>query len=258
MVTITAMACPGDDEHDEQPGVRCGGAKVQTAQSTNPRKAGHAMANHEADAGQAETEPRPAAVTFVTTEHFTLQGSRSSTIAEATGRATMFLGAVSGGLVALGLIATAAGVRTAFYAFALILLPTLAFVGLATFNRVLQSGIEDLGYASRIARLRGYYFQYAPELAGQLLSVPPAERLHMHGIGGGRWQKFLTISAMAGLVTAVLAGSAAGLLAAVIFDHLLIAALIAGGLVAVVVFATLIHFQVSSWRRAAALLVDDQ
>jgi len=73
----------------------------------------------------------------------------------------MFLGAVSGGLVALGLIATAAGVRTAFYAFALILLPTLVFVGLATFNRVLQSGIEDLGYASRIARLRGQFSDQA-------------------------------------------------------------------------------------------------
>jgi len=108
------------------------------------------MADREAGARQAETEPRPAAVAFVTTEHFTLQGARSSTIAEAAGRATMFLGAVSGGLVALGLIATAAGVRTAFYAFALILLPTLAFVGLATFNRVLESGIEDFGYASRI------------------------------------------------------------------------------------------------------------
>lgn len=35
-----------------------------------------------------------------------LQGARTSRIAEATGRATMFLGAVSGGLVALGLIAT--------------------------------------------------------------------------------------------------------------------------------------------------------
>lgn len=45
---------------------------------------------------QTDSDPRPAAVTFVTTEHFTLQGARSSTIAEATGRATMFLGAVSG------------------------------------------------------------------------------------------------------------------------------------------------------------------
>jgi|SRR5689334_20613389 hypothetical protein len=95
----------------------------------------------------------------------------------------MFLGAVSGGLVALGLITTAAGVRTAFYAFALILLPTLVCVGLATFDQVLQSGIEDLGYASRIARLRGYYFQYAAEPAGYLLSVPPAERLRLRDRG---------------------------------------------------------------------------
>ena len=131
------------------------------------------------------TGPSPAAVTFVTTEHFTLQGARSSTIAEATGRATMFLGSVSGGLVALGLIATAAGVRTAFYAFALILLPTLVFVGLTTFSRVLQSGIEDLGYASRIARLRDYHLQYAAELAGYLLSVPSAERLRLQGSGVG-------------------------------------------------------------------------
>jgi hypothetical protein len=57
----------------------------------------------------------------VTTEHFTHQGARSSTVAEATGRATMFIGAISGGLVALGLIATATGVKEEFYAFGLIL-----------------------------------------------------------------------------------------------------------------------------------------
>ena len=67
----------------------------------------------------------------------------------------------------------------AFYMFGLILLPTLAFVGLATFHRVLQSGIEDLGYARRIAQLRGYYFDHAPELVGYLLAskaAPPADR----------------------------------------------------------------------------------
>jgi hypothetical protein len=35
---------------------------------------------------EAEPDPRPPAVTFVTTEHFVLQGARSSTIAESTGR----------------------------------------------------------------------------------------------------------------------------------------------------------------------------
>jgi hypothetical protein len=76
----------------------------------------------------------------VTTEHFTLQGARAATTAESTGRATMFLGSVSAGLVALGLIATATRIGTAFYAFGLILLSTLSFVGFMTFQRVLQSG----------------------------------------------------------------------------------------------------------------------
>jgi hypothetical protein len=189
-----------------------------------------------------DADPRPAAVTFVTTEHFTLQGARSSTIAEATGRATMFLGTVSGGLVALGLIATAGGVGAAFYAFGLILLPTLAFVGLVTFDRVLQSGIEDHGYARRVARLRGYYFEYAPELVGYLLSVPPAERLRMQGLRGGWWQGFLTVAGMVAVVTAVLAGSTAGLLAAVVSGHSLVAALVAGVLVAVVALFWLMRY----------------
>ncbi len=51
--------------------------------------------------GDAGADPRPPAVTFVTTEHFVLQGSRASTIAESTGRANMFLASVSGALVAL-------------------------------------------------------------------------------------------------------------------------------------------------------------
>ena len=211
--------------------------------------AGNELSN---EPDQADYEPRPAAVSFVTTEHFTLQGARSSTIAEATGRATMFLGAVSGGLVALGLIGTAAGVGAAFYAFGLILLPTLAFVGLVTFDRALQSGIEDFGYAHRIARLRGYYFQYAPELVDHLLSVPPTERLRIQGVQGRRWQRFLTVAGMVSVVTAVLAGSAAGLLAAVVFDHLLVAALLAGVLVAVVVLVWLLRVQAAAWDRVSA------
>ena len=124
---------------------------------------------------EAGPDPRPPAVTFVTTEHFVLQGARSSTIAESSGRANMFPAAVSGGLVALGLVATASSVGTAFYAFGLVLLPTLAFVGLVTFERVLQSGVEDQGYARRIALLHGYYFDNAPELAPYPLPVTEDE-----------------------------------------------------------------------------------
>ena len=156
----------------------------------------------------ADSDPRPAAVTFVTTEHFNLQGARSSTISESTGRASVFLGTVSGGLIALGLVATAAKTGVAFYMFGLILLPTLAFAGLATFHRVLQSGLEDLTYARRIAQLRDYYFDHAPELAGYLLN--PAERLPTPGLGIGLWQQFLTVAGMVAVITAVWQARRAG------------------------------------------------
>ncbi len=47
-------------------------------------------------------DDRSAWVTLLTTEHYALQGMRSATIGEANGRASIFLGAVSAGLIALG------------------------------------------------------------------------------------------------------------------------------------------------------------
>jgi hypothetical protein len=200
--------------------------------------------------GEAKPDPSSAAVTFLTTEHFTLQGSRAATIAESTSRASMFLAALSGGMVALGLVATATSVGTAFYAFGLVLLPTLAFIGLLTFERVLQCGIEDKGYARRIARLRDFYFDNAPELSPYLLSVPPEERLDVEGIPTGRFQPFRTVAGMVAVVTSVLAGSTAALATILISDHSLAASVIAGAAVALAALTALILFEDARWKRA--------
>jgi hypothetical protein len=114
-------------------------------------------------AADRNDHPRPAAISLATAESFALQGARSATIYESTGRATMFLGAVSGGLVALGLVATATRVSTAFYAFGLVLLPTLAFVGWVTFERVLKTGIEDHDYARRMEYQLSAWLRYEVE-----------------------------------------------------------------------------------------------
>jgi hypothetical protein len=197
--------------------------------------------------------PGAAEASFVTTEHFTLQGARSSTISEATGRASMFLAAVSGGLVALGLVASATGgVGVAFYALALIILPTLAFVGLVTFHRALQSGVEDYGYAQRIARLRAYYFDHAPRLEDYLLSVPHPQRLRVQGLQGGVWQHFLTVAGMISVITAVLTGSGAGLLAGLLSSGNLIAALATGVVAATATLVVLLRLQSAAWRHAAS------
>ena len=203
-------------------------------------------------------DPRPVAVTVLTTEHFTLQGARAATISESTGRATMFLGSVSGGLVALGLVATAVGVGSAFFAVALVLLPTLVFVGIVTFDRVLQSGIEDLSYARRIIRLRDFYFDAAPELTPYLMSVPVPARLAVLGLWGRRFQLFLTVAGMVAVITAVLAGSAAGVLAAAASGRSLAISLAAGALTGLVVLTALTRLQSVAWRRAdAAPLFED-
>jgi hypothetical protein len=198
-----------------------------------------------------DEEPRSATVAFLTTEHFTLQGARASTIAESTGRATMFLGSVSGGLIALGLVATATRVGTAFYAFGLVLLPLLAFVGVVSFERTLQSGIEDYGYARRIARLRAYYFDQAPQLLPYMLSVSATERLPVQGLPRSRWQGWRSIAGMVAVITAALAGSAAGLLAAVASNHSLAAALPAGAAVGIAIVWTLIRRQTAAWTQSS-------
>ena len=160
----------------------------------------------------------------------------------------MFLGSVSAGLVALGLIATATRIGTAFYAFGLIVLSTLSFVGFVTFQRVLQSGIEDHGYAERIARLRAYYFDCAPELVPYLARVPPPQRLVIQGLRAGYWQAFRTVAGMVGVVTAVLAGSAAGLLTAIADSHSGVAGFVAGGIVGAAILVALMEFQFRRYR----------
>ena len=162
----------------------------------------------------------------------------------------MFLAAVSGGLVALGLVATASSLGAAFFGFGLVLLPTLAFVGLVTFERALQTSIEETEYARRIALLRTYYFEQAPEIAPYLLSVPPAERLHMQRVPGDRWQGYRTVAGMVAVITAVLAGSTAALAAILIFDHSLAATLIAGAVVALPLMIAMIRHEDSAWQRA--------
>jgi hypothetical protein len=197
----------------------------------------------------------------VTTEHFALQSARAATIAESIGRATAFLASISGGLIALGLLATASHLGTAFYAFGLVILPTLAFVGLVTFERALQSAMDDHLLARRIALLRSYYLDNAPDLAPYLVSsTTPSDRLRAQGLTGSRRQALRTVAGMVAVITAVLAGSAASLIAILASNHSLLAALLSGALVALAALGVLMRFQYSALNQAGSipLIGDDE
>jgi hypothetical protein len=200
-----------------------------------------------------QPDPRPSAVTFITTEHFTLQGARAATIAESMGRASVFLGTVSGGLISLGFLGQASHLGTAFYAFGLVLLPALAFLGLVTFHRVFQSGREDAVYAYRIAQLRAFYFDSAPEVTPYLLSVAPEHRLEVQGLFTSAAQKFLTVAGTVAVITSVLTGAAGGLLGAVISSHSAAVALSAGGATAIATLTVMIRYLAIQMARPLAL-----
>jgi hypothetical protein len=107
-------------------------------------------------------ELAPSELFAVTTEHSTLQAARSSTIFETGVRSTLFLGAVSGGLVALAFIGQSAD-SAAFHLFALVPLPALLVLGLLTHLRLVELAIEDVFYARAMNRVRRYYFDLAPD-----------------------------------------------------------------------------------------------
>src|SRR6266516_3339596 len=123
-------------------------------------------------------------VTMLTTEHYNLQTGRSMTVADANGRCTLFIGAVSGALIAIAFTGQVSRMGTAFFVFSLVRLPSLFLMGLITFERVLQSAIEDLTYARAITRIQHIYMEHAPQLRPSfLLAVDDQSRRPMLKVG---------------------------------------------------------------------------
>jgi hypothetical protein len=166
---------------------------------------------------QAPDRPEPGpgpATAFATTEHFNLQTARAVTVSEANGRASIYLAALSSNLIALAFIGQMSRLGTAFYVFALVLLPVVAFVGVVTFVRLVQASVEDLAYAHRIALLRSFYVRHAPELEPYLVvadgarSAAPPDRVR---VTPSAWQLTLTVAGMVAVVNSVVVAACAGL-----------------------------------------------
>jgi hypothetical protein len=150
------------------------------------------------------------AAAFATTEHFSLQTARAITVSESNGRASIYLAALSSNLIALAFIGQMSRLGAAFYAFALILLPVLAFIGVVTFLRLVQSSIEDIAYAHRIALLRGFYLRLLPEFEPYVVVVRPGARFEAEPPSAR--QLALTAAGMVAVVNSVVMAACAGLL----------------------------------------------
>jgi hypothetical protein len=181
-----------------------------------------------ADPGARRPQPTTTQmIQMLTTEQFTLQTARAAAIAEANGRASIFLASVASALVALGFIGQISRVGDAFIPFGLVLCATLLFLGLATFERVLQSAIEDLIYRHGMNRIRHFYVEIAPRVADYLVlptyddATATAQSLALTR----RWgrQRLLTLASTVAVINSVLLGAFVGLLTSTLLSLPLLA-----------------------------------
>ena len=179
-----------------------------------------------------ESADRQMLLTTLTTEHFTLQGARSQTIGESAARSSLYMFSVSSTLVALGFVSQVSAGGELFQLFALTVLPTLFFLGVSTFARLVQSSTEDVLYGRAINRIRHYYIELAGEKAGYFLMSghddPRGVLANMGLAGGSRWQLFFGTASAVSVVNSVVGAGAIAILLGVTLDLPLAVAAVAG------------------------------
>jgi hypothetical protein len=188
-----------------------------------------------------------ALLTALTTEHFVLQTAASSTITEASARATLYLLTLSSALVAMGFTAQSPEI---FMPFVAAVLPALFLLGVCTVVRLIDVTIENMLYLTGIARIRSHYRTLGPE-AARLFAAETGRWPESHDAPslkhGVRFAYFSTTASMIAFVNSVVACAGVTLLA----NHLLGGdrigiALALGATVAVLLMTAFIAYE--RWR----------
>jgi hypothetical protein len=199
------------------------------------------------------TGPHPALMSALTTEHYTLQSSRTATIVEANGRSMLFLSSVSGATVALALVAQLDRMGDTFVTFALTVLPALLALGLTSYSRLADLAVHDAYYARAIGRIRAFYLTIEPS-AQQYWLVPAGDDAHavmrQSGQPHSRWHHLGHTATAVAAVLGVITGAFLGVLGSVVTP--LPTSVLAGAatVAAVAAFAGLLADQERRWRRS--------
>jgi hypothetical protein len=202
------------------------------------------------NAADSELASNATLMSALTTEHYTLQSARASTIAEANGRSQLFLSTVSGATVALALAAQLHAGHGTFTAFAFAVLPAVLLLGITSYMRLADLAVQDAYYARAIGRIRSFYFGIEPT-ARQYWLVSAGDDPHavMRHAGQriSRWHHLSHAATAVGAVTAVIAGVFTGLIAATVTPWPLGAVSIPATLVAVTLVIVFLADQTRRW-----------
>jgi hypothetical protein len=147
------------------------------------------------------------------TEHFVLQGARSTTTTESAGRAALFLASVSSSLITLGFVAQDSATLGALLVSSC---PPLLILGAFTFVRMTATSIEDLRYLAQIQQIRAYYRTLVPDgwdffADAALFDDPMRQAMAFMGMHARRRNALFTAAGMVAAINSILAGAGTAL-----------------------------------------------
>jgi F0F1-type ATP synthase assembly protein I len=202
----------------------------------------------------AESVPAGVRAQILSTEHWSLLATRSLAWSESFSRASWFVTVVSATMVALALVAQNTDFGVGFQVFALLVIPLLVVIGVATVIRLVQLNGEDVELVIGMNKLRRGYLDIAPELEEYFIT---GHREDIAGImktyGSTRTripatQYVSSIALLVSVIVAVLVGALAGLIADAL-DAGLTVSVIVGTVAGVAALATVVLLIVRHARR---------
>jgi hypothetical protein len=192
-------------------------------------------------------------ISALTTEQFVLQAARSANVGEMTGRATIYMGAVSSSLIALGFLAQVISHLDPFVA---AVLPAVFLLGEFTFAALLRNTMENLVLLRQMQRIRGYYRTLGAEADQFFGPTAEAERssaaMATVGLRTRPTGMLFTGASVVAAINSVVGGVGLALLADKVASLTTGAALAVGIAAAVVLFGLHLLYQ---QQRAASLVL---
>lgn len=182
----------------------------------------------------------PRALQILIAEHGNLAATRSMTWNEIFSRVSIFFTTLSAAAVALALVGQATAFGQGFLAFALIIIPVVLFLGVATFVRLSQANNEDVVWIVGLNRIRSGYVELVPGIENMFITGHTGDARGINQTFGfdpsgmstpnSILHGLVTAPAIVGVVDSVLAGAIAGLVTTLVSDS--VKAATAAGLLA--------------------------
>jgi hypothetical protein len=188
-------------------------------------------------------------------EYGMLQSARGATISESSSRSSLFLTTLSGAVVGLSFVAQASHFGATFFVFALAIMPVVFFLGVVTYYRVLQTGVEDVIYARAISKIRTFYSEIDPTRAS-FFRASSVDQVGLASLGLFKlwWQQFLSAAATVAIVNSVVGGVFIALTVSYLLRPPPVAAIGVGAAAVLLLCLAFLRHHWSTWMRVAAAL----